>query len=1837
MLDEPDHYDSLYFKAPCICCRPQSTLSDNSACMSDSRVNTRSQFRCTSDPLPLRLNFTAACYTLKPSEARKIASQSTYQPRDNFHCPVSSQQIEPMAEPNREERSSPPIPPPLPRANSGNVSVTNASRDRFSASVGAIGCWAKRSLREVTVTCAATFAHLISLVRIVWGYGKRRSLHRRVFQIQLQLGESMVRSEVGNADVRRKVAALDSQIANVTAGGGSVKALQAERRGLLIRLAENSDARDASESRTQLDGVQARHAENEQHISKLCSVAWPATTARKLRIAAGYTALCAIILLLGAALHPSSEASYDDAVNDFFTYQHDQARQGFRQLAEDGNPKAQYFMGVMDRWGLGGPLNEDAAAEWFETAHQPLRRLAAGGDVVARVQLAEMYRRYEITPPEPEKAQASGGDNAPADSSSELAGSGNSDNADDGEVPAAGEANRLYRKAVPDLVPLAEQGDIFAQFYLGLIHGEALGIEKDPETAQRWLLTAAKAGSVDAMALLGILGSSSPPDTDRDALMQQVERLRTAADKGQVDAIMFAPLLLSQLQSADDGKNVSDPEIALELSRRLRVWARTETPSWLSGKNNAALGKDYLQAQLFRSLPGNWFRVSDDDEEQRLHDRLNRELRRTGTYPERRSSVNFHRRKLSCYADARLYEGTFGGFLTPDNAGYGMIVAGDDAMLLDGAPAFTSFHTRHAPRLDREDRVTEYLTIYLRGHGTVLAYEPYIIPWHWSVAEETVEGVLENFQPPAAERNADGSWTATATTCRDTSVGRATYGIQPDGSVNELSFDVIEDNLPLLVEQYKDGYRQFTETGATSASGRMATSPPANTRQQERPEEILERNERLLDSFRKADFPSVSQQAGDGDVDAMLKLALMYQNGVGVEASREEALRWARRAADHGDPIGVTLVAGLMMEKDSGKSLDAAIPWLRRGAEAGHPIAMSTYGAFLLEGIPDVLPKNTAEGQHWIRRSASAGEKKAKRLLKQIYLQAGITPNPEKTSRLSVSEEKDAIQKLANALQGRGQKSFDADWLKDNIAYRSYGIPCYEKGSVIQYLYFEGSEGRPLAARDVGWSYVQLTAGDDNLLLDGDGRRIHEFNRRVSPDLDSLNAAAAYLCLFNRGVQAELGTFRVIYHPDMLPWYGTADDATIERVRKQVQKMRGKRDGDGNWIITCTLCYGPHIFRTTYEIAPDGKIKMIGDEAIAKNLPLFVEKYEGGRRILAPPPEPEQKTNVPPQDGAASRTQRTKPSAPAQSLEQIAKSLVSRGQVHLSGKLQCLLFDGRGDATDAFVENDASALLKVARQKDIFIFIHGFHPEKWGGRPTSQEARDMWEPHLKLIQRGGKPFAACLFRFNTLDGYGDHQPELGNFLFALRWLTDDPRLYDPDRRITLVGHSAGGNYIKHGLLLFQRHLEASGVGPRGIADTRMRTLFLATPHHGTDITRTASAGAALYDFFTAYVDAMAKKKRYEDYAQARWRKRVAAEYEVMASSRGARQLRLVNQGLAKLNGRFIQEFAVPAGNLEMLSLAGSRDLVVPQQSAWLARDVGLTVTGMGHSDFLFPSRTPQYAKLLTGFYGLADRRPYRQKIERLLRPHDKPFTVSRIPQPKFALDTKKRSQLSLAIERYIRSRLVVDIPDSEVVEIADAIERKIAASTIPARYRENWFSGEGDDRILKIYRINYLSEGDLPPETVKRKADHLVEEIKLCFDPLLLSAMPDFWDHKVGPSYFRFTDGFGERFLRTRYRGPGALRSEYVFDASAALNWLQLSASFEQQDRYRKLLPRHVLQADVIEAKYTTPNDRGLRVLYFWYKEYPDGFEDLKKKLPRDHPILKIRPPVDAAPDRNPE
>jgi len=122
-------------------------------------------------------------------------------------------------------------------------------------------------------------------------------------------------------------------------------------------------------------------------------------------------------------------------------------------------------------------------------------------------------------------------------------------------------------------------------------------------------------------------------------------------------------------------------------------------------------------------------------------------------------------------------------------------------------------------------------------------------------------------------------------------------------------------------------------------------------------------------------FSLFRQAAEFGNADAMNRVGVMFEKGVGTQRDAVEALRWYRKAAESGD--GMTAQNGLGMynvgsvyENGKGTSQDyqEALNWYRRAAAVGDCRSMSKIGWFYLNGLG--VTQDYAAAMNWYRKAA---------------------------------------------------------------------------------------------------------------------------------------------------------------------------------------------------------------------------------------------------------------------------------------------------------------------------------------------------------------------------------------------------------------------------------------------------------------------------------------------------------------------------------------------------------------------------------------------------------------------------------------------------------------------------------------------------------------------------------------------------------------------------------------------------------------------------------------------------------------------------------------------------
>lgn len=177
--------------------------------------------------------------------------------------------------------------------------------------------------------------------------------------------------------------------------------------------------------------------------------------------------LCALLTLL----LPAADADeFADGVNAYRSRDFSTARATFEALGARGDARAQFALGLLYENGEGVEKNDAAAADWY-------RKSAEQGYAKAQYNLGMMH----------------------------LQGVGVARD----ERVAREWFERAARQGNPDavarLLRFAEDGDVSAQYLVGVMYLNGGAVTRDAALASRWLQRAAARGHLDAMFAMGVL------------------------------------------------------------------------------------------------------------------------------------------------------------------------------------------------------------------------------------------------------------------------------------------------------------------------------------------------------------------------------------------------------------------------------------------------------------------------------------------------------------------------------------------------------------------------------------------------------------------------------------------------------------------------------------------------------------------------------------------------------------------------------------------------------------------------------------------------------------------------------------------------------------------------------------------------------------------------------------------------------------------------------------------------------------------------------------------------------------------------------------------------------------------------------------------------------------------------------------------------------------------------------------------------------------------------------------------------------------------------------------
>ncbi len=131
-----------------------------------------------------------------------------------------------------------------------------------------------------------------------------------------------------------------------------------------------------------------------------------------------------------------------------------------------------------------------------------------------------------------------------------------------------------------------------------------------------------------------------------------------------------------------------------------------------------------------------------------------------------------------------------------------------------------------------------------------------------------------------------------------------------------------------------------------------------------------------LEWFRKA--------SDQGNSEAMLRMSVAYEQGIGVKQDAKEALRWLQKSADKENVHAIYGLAERYLQGWTAKQdYETAMKLYRKGAELGHSYSMYMVGSMYEEG--QGVPANPAEAAKWYLKAAEADNYDAMDKVVDIY------------------------------------------------------------------------------------------------------------------------------------------------------------------------------------------------------------------------------------------------------------------------------------------------------------------------------------------------------------------------------------------------------------------------------------------------------------------------------------------------------------------------------------------------------------------------------------------------------------------------------------------------------------------------------------------------------------------------------------------------------------------------------------------------------------------------------------------------------------------------------------
>jgi hypothetical protein len=244
------------------------------------------------------------------------------------------------------------------------------------------------------------------------------------------------------------------------------------------------------------------------------------------------------------------------------------------------------------------------------------------------------------------------------------------------------------------------------------------------------------------------------------------------------------------------------------------------------------------------------------------------------------------------------------------------------------------------------------------------------------------------------------------------------------------------------------------------------------------------------------------------------------------------------------------------------------------------------------------------------------------------------------------------------------------------------------------------------------------------------------------------------------------------------------------------------------------------------------------------------------------------------------------------------------------------------------------------------------------------------------------------------------------------------------------------------------------------------------------------------------------------------------------------------------------------------------------------------------------------------------------------------FALNENPLPDLLPSTKPRPRTSLAkaVERYLKSRASVNIPNETLASAADFIAGRFQKIPLEPGDKNNFLSGTGEQEIFLLWMAYQYTSGNLISQTTKNQMQRFLDEI-ISEDPLLFAAL-NCASCPRPPQPEEHPPGFAARFLRPRANRASALSNELLVQPQRFEGLID--HPLEMRLQWRSELPKN-LDGRLLKCEYLPDdNTMGTRSLrYYWYRATPAGWTQTSRSLSRNHPLLTdVGAPRDSCPDR---